>query len=381
MSFSQIESELRTDFSFRNRLQPEHHHTSSLLEELPMDLIKDFVKADPLHLFELGIMKKLMAIWIEGKITTHFKLRPDDKLRLNDAFLKCNLSMPKEIHRSVRSTEWIKFFKGNEFRTILLYVGITVFKNIVHNDAYEHFLYLFCAVTICSTDMYKDYIPLAKILFTEFVEMYIDLYGSDAITINVHNLCHVIENVTRFGNLNQISTYPFENAARHIKLKLKQCNRSLEQVARRIKELTSLESEFENSTNSVEKFIFKFPFEHPNHSDIIPYKHICIEQSVIISSKKQGDKWFLTKSNEIVEFKYAYMHDNKVYLYGAPLKSKESFFDKPFNSIYINIYAAENDFDNDKIYSIDEIKCKMFCSSYESKYVYLPLLHSWDVFK
>lgn len=383
MSFAQTENPLRTDNSFRDRQHPEHHRTFSPLEKLPIDMIQDFIIADPLHLFDLGILKKLLVIWILGEITKDFKLSRDDKRNFDIRLLQCDSTLPSEFHRSIRSIEWLKFWKGTEYRTILMYIGIVVFKNIINNDAYKHFLYLFCAVTICSTDMYKKYVPLAKKLFDEFIELYIDLYGPDSITFNVHNLCHVTENVSRFGNLNSISTYPFENNARHIKLKLKQCNKSLEQVAKRIKELTLIEQNVDYKAadlNSKENYIFKFPIFDTYYANNTRYNYICIGKSVIISSKKQGDMWFLTKSNEIVQFEYTYMMNNKVILYGSQLKNKRNFFTQPFSSSFINVYESEALFDNHKNYVVDEIKCKMFCLSLDDKLVFVPLLHSFDVF-
>lgn len=380
MSFPQTENPLRTDFSFRNRQHPEHHRVLTPLENLPVDMIKDFVIADPLHLLDLGIMKKLMKIWLDGEITKDFKLNRNDKLSLDILLLQCNSTLPTEIHRSIRSIEWLKFWKGSEFRTILLYIGLIVFKDILCSAAYDHFRYLFCAVTICSTDEYKEFVPLAKVIFNEFIEIYIDLYGSDSITSNVHNLCHVIENVSRFGNLNSISTYPFENTARHIKLKLKQCNKSLEQVARRIEELTLIQQNTECTSDPLECYIFKFPIENLQQTDYIKYKYICIEQTVIISNRKQGDKWFLTKKNEIVEFEHAYRINNKVFLNGSPLRDKRNFFIQPFNSSFINVYESDKIFNTQQKYLIDEIKCKLFCLSHDNKLIFIPLLHSFDVF-
>lgn len=68
MAFPYFDAPLRTDENFRNRTQPEHHseEESSPLEELPIDMIKCFPTSDPLHLLELGIMKKLLFIWIYG---------------------------------------------------------------------------------------------------------------------------------------------------------------------------------------------------------------------------------------------------------------------------------------------------------------------------
>lgn len=90
--------------------------------------------------------------------------------------------------------------------------------------------------------------------------------------------------------------------------------------------------------------------------------------------------WFLTKSNEIVQFEYTYMMNNKVILYGSQLKNKRNFFTQPFSSSFINVYESEALFDNHKNYVVDEIKCKMFCLSLDDKLVFVPLLHSFDVF-
>lgn len=53
-----LKAALRTNESFRNRLNPQHHKSYSIMEMLEIDMIKDFPIADPLHLLELGLMKR-----------------------------------------------------------------------------------------------------------------------------------------------------------------------------------------------------------------------------------------------------------------------------------------------------------------------------------
>lgn len=55
MSFPRIDAPLRTDTSFRNREDPDHHNMDPVLEKLPIDMVKDFVVADSLHLLDLGM--------------------------------------------------------------------------------------------------------------------------------------------------------------------------------------------------------------------------------------------------------------------------------------------------------------------------------------
>lgn len=65
MSFPRIavtngerQAEFRTNESFRSRLEPQHHHMRSILEDLPIDMVSAFPTSDALHLFDLGIAKR-----------------------------------------------------------------------------------------------------------------------------------------------------------------------------------------------------------------------------------------------------------------------------------------------------------------------------------
>lgn len=80
-----------------------------------------------------------------------------------------------------------------------------------------------------NVDMIKDYI-----------EQYIDLYGIDSISSNVHNLCHLIKDVERFGVLPKISAYPFENMLQFMKNLIRHGNRPLSQAANRLSELVNM---------------------------------------------------------------------------------------------------------------------------------------------
>ncbi len=59
--FGPFLGELRTNVSFRNKQCVAHHHSRSILENLHyLDMVKD-IPIDPMHLLDLGVMKKILA--------------------------------------------------------------------------------------------------------------------------------------------------------------------------------------------------------------------------------------------------------------------------------------------------------------------------------
>lgn len=88
----------------------------------------------------------------------------------------------------------------------------------------------------------------------------------------------------------------------------------------------------------------------------------------------------MTKNNEIIEFKYTYIQNGHVLINGMCLSRTQNFFTKPFNSGHIDVFESLRTYDHEKECSLQEIKCKMFCSKFEEKYVFVPLLHSFDIF-
>lgn len=80
MTYPEINCAKRTNESFRNKIQEEHHVCQSILENLPIDMVNDFA-LDYLHLICLGVVKKLILFWLNGSKIYHTKLLPIDKKR------------------------------------------------------------------------------------------------------------------------------------------------------------------------------------------------------------------------------------------------------------------------------------------------------------
>lgn len=292
---------------------------------------------------------------------------------------KCNDTLPFEIHRSIRSLDHINYWKGTEFRSFLLYLGVVVLKKFLNQDEYDMFVKLHCAVTICSTSMYAPYLSIARQLFIDFIEDHINLHGEESITSNIHNLSHVVDDVENFGPLNTISAYEFENSLHQLKLRLKQCNRPLEQIARRIKEIAFPKTQ--NDDTHVRNDFPQLKNDFILASGLVGFRYIQYKPNAMLSSVNENikNKWFLTFSNQIVEFHYVFKDGtaNKYLIQGTPLKNTERFFQNPFDSNFLNIFISDCEHCCDShLFGLSTIKAKLFSLPYEKKWVFIPILHT-----
>lgn len=130
ISYPVLNAAKRTDESFRERLQPKHHKENSLIEHLGVDMILDFPTSDPLHLLELGVMRRCMYRWVFGYKGYKSKWSKPLIGLTSRLLISCQPHMPSDFHRAVRRLDSLKHWKGVEYRTILLYLGVVVFKQV-----------------------------------------------------------------------------------------------------------------------------------------------------------------------------------------------------------------------------------------------------------
>lgn len=110
---------LRTDDSFRQRSQIEHHIGSSVLENLPNFNMIENVPLDYMHLICLGVVKRLLVHknygWIFGK--PPYKLRASLVNKVSQRLLVLQRHMASDFSRKTRSISECKRYKATELRT------------------------------------------------------------------------------------------------------------------------------------------------------------------------------------------------------------------------------------------------------------------------
>lgn len=367
--FTKVDQDPRTDANFRAKQYGNHQKFETCLTKIAsLDMIKDFIVADELHILHIGVVKRLLSGWCSGDLGYPTKLTYQQQTEISKLLLKINT--PKEINRDARSLELFACWKGQEFRNFLCYYGPLVLKKYLPQQNYCHFLKLYCAVRMSSNEKYFCHINVTKLLYDSFIADYKQLYGSECLTSNVHNLTHIVEDVKRFGKLSTISAYPFENVLGTIKRMIRGGKNPLQQIARRLTERLF-----------IDEYLY-YPLYSDKQIISILEKHnffeITLPSQPFSLNTKFENMWFYS-CGSIVSMTTAFKCDQEFFVEGYELQEYRDFFIKPLASSFLNVYIADVSLKLNcpKVFNISEIICKFVTIHFENNdYVFVPLLHS-----
>lgn len=125
----------------------------------------------------------------------------------------------------------------------MLYWGPVVLKDSLPSELYDNFMLFSVGMyLLLSPSISGEMLAFAHKLMVSFVEHFGALYGKDEIVYNVHHLIHLAEEYRRFGTLDNISGFPFENCLGRIKHLLRKPHQPLQQVVKRLSEIPHIGS-------------------------------------------------------------------------------------------------------------------------------------------
>lgn len=322
-------------------------------------------------------MRKLLYLWL-SKSKQPYSLNAQSIQHLSILLEDTALFVPNEFSRKSRSLQLIKYFKATEYRLLLLYTGPVVLKKILNKDIYNHFLALHVSVRIlCSNDC-NQYIEYAGQLLEKFVDAMPHLYHECFVSHNMHGLIHVIQDVKTFGPLDNYSVFKYENFLQHLKRIVKKYAQPLQQLYNRYHEMKS----------DIEKIDFRTTelvvvSESQNGYCILPNgkRGPSYTEAISINYRLRvyaiNDNCCLLTNGEIVKmtkFSYDFEKEESI-VCGKRYERKENLFTIPCESSLLQIYVVSQ-LSQEKMWSLNKIKNKMFVLPYENKFVVLPLLHN-----
>jgi len=234
MSFPETNAELRTDHSFRAMLNDDHHIGPSPFTQLPIDMISSF-PLDYMHLSCLGVMRKLLYLWMRGPLQVRIGRQAVDNL--SQTLVTFKEQVPVEFARKPRSLAFLDRWKATEFRQFLLYTGMIALRGVVDDVLYNNFMLLSVSMYILlSPHLCHKFSAYAGELLHTFVNNFGEIFGKQYLSYNVHATAHLANEAKVHGPLDNISGFVFENYLGKLKKLVRKPHAPLQQVVRRLSE-------------------------------------------------------------------------------------------------------------------------------------------------
>lgn len=250
------EAPLRTDESVSQQTHKEYHKgVSPLITRLQLKPLTQF-PLESFHLLYLGIMRRILLMLYCAK-ASKYKLR--DVCQIDNLCIFLRSFFPSDFARRPRRLSDWKYYKGTEFRRLLLYDGFLIFRKFGYSEVYQNFLLFACAVRILvDPALVKDYAADADRLLTIFVEHSSKIYGQTFVVYNVHHLIHIVSDCLLHGHFEEFSAFKFESFLGNMKNLLHAPGKTLSQIVCRVMEKATMPRLFYSVKNEL---LFDQPHE------------------------------------------------------------------------------------------------------------------------
>ena len=369
VTFPDTNCVLRTNENFRSREQASHHHeTSSVLEQLDMDMVMDFPE-DEMHLLDLGVMKKILYFQKSGRYTPA-RLSKKKLTTLSDRIISLKPYVPVDFARKPRGLDELARWKATELHFVLMYAGIVVFNGLISEDHFKHFSLLYTSVRILSSPVLyrkRGMYTYCEARLKDFVGMAVQLYGQHFISFNVHSLIHLPKNVEHweeYGPLYSNSAYPFENLLQTIKGLISAKRYMLQQAVKRLDE----KNRNEFAKNKVEDPPIIVKEKHTQGPLITPFngeQYGKVQLGKILLTRSLPDNVVLVcVSNEPERLTVFQIHNitkfenDEIFLIGKTFQTETDYFKYPLGSMRIHTFKVSCPIENFVSKKLSEVKFK-----------------------
>ena len=367
MTFPDTDAELRDDNSFRAMLNDEHHTGYSPFTQLPIDMISTF-PLDYMHLICLGVMRKLMYLWIKGPL--EIRLGRHAVNTLSATLIIFREQVPREFSRKPRSLAYLERWKATELRQFLLYTGMISLHGVVDDVLYNNFMLLSVAMYILLSPQfchrYSDY---AGELLKTFVKNFGDIYGKQNVSYNVHATVHLANEAKIHGPLDNISGFVFENYLGKLKKLIRKPHAPLQQVVRRLSErrlvvkptpVDVLQKEHCMGPVLSQFTICRQYREYHQHEYTITLS--CKDNCALIGSSVALVRNFLSVNSDMIVVYQKFSHMSSLYTY-------------PVDSTEFEVYTVADLDEQLHFAPLTEIRRKCVILSHAGKMCAIPFIH------
>ena len=371
--------EARTDETFLLKSHPEHHKGVSPLEEIGFPMVSCFI-IDYMHCCCIGVMKRIL-LRLQSSHKNHTKkvhFGSQQKLAFNAYLDKIREKIPSDFSRRLEGgIENISHWKASEMRLFLLYIGIVIFasKEIIPTKIRVNIQYFSTAMRLLLLNGQSKNVKFIEFLMKTFVEDAASLYGTSFVSYNVHNLIHLHDDYYNFGNLNNISAFPFESfLGTQIKGIAMGGFKPLQQISQHVTKL-NLEVDQVDVSKSVQAYghIKECIHDMPGNC----FKSLKLRQNMtvkVISCLNGRDSAVQTVGGDIGIIHAIHNNNNKNHIL-LQLFEKSDLYTKPLASSKVGVHKLQK-LATCKFVTSEEIFGKLIIVPYKKKFIGQVLLHS-----
>ena len=298
---------------------------------------------------------------------------------LNEQLHLCKSSIPAEFLRKLRPLSELAYWKANELRLFLLYVGAVVLQNtsIMPRSQYGHFL-LFCvAMRILLAP--KCDATLCSSLLKKFAERCVRLYGKGFVTYNVHSAIHLYEDYKNFGTLEQINCFNFESYLELLKGSVRSDYQPFQQMCYR----AYYENEKLQTSTAIRNLPHKVnvskkyddPYYLPGYKGAVHFKKASLQNECIIHPSSFADST-IKFGSQIGKVQDVFSFKNTNYLVVQQYDCVEDFFRNPIPSSAVGIFKVTKFLDNKKVIALDESVYKCMFLPHKHFHVAVEIIYA-----
>ena len=176
---------------------------SHIIDNIPLAAPIDYM-----HQVLLGVTRSLL-------FSVRNQTKKSDLEKINSAV--GTIQLTSDFKRSLRSIDELEYFKANELKLWLLYIGPVVLRKKICENLFERFHLLSYAIRLllCS----NEHSVLADQLIKRFQLLTVEAFSEKVFSANIHALNHLAWQVGCFGPLWCTSAMMFESANYLLKCK------------------------------------------------------------------------------------------------------------------------------------------------------------------
>lgn len=372
MTYPEVNAKLRTDADFQLMIDEDHHLNQTLSPLAGMVKMITMFPLDYMHLCCLGVTRKLIYLWIKGKVLAT-RLSSRTVGEISEKLKALRPYTPNEFNRKPRELSEIDRWKATELRNFMLYTGPVVLRNSIPVEFYDNFMLFSVAMhLLLSPSMSNEMVDCANEFLVSFVSHFGELYGRDKITYNVHQLTHLSEEYRLFGPLDNIAAFPYENYLGQIKHLLRKPHLPLQQIVKRLSEKPDVKPAPPRKAQKLMHQHYDGPLVAPiHHSE--QYKKVVTEKYIL--SVGDGDNC-VQVVDDIALIRNIVKVDGDTFVIFQKFCHKESYFQYPLPSSRIGCYRVSQLNSRPGITKLNNITGKYFLCPDNTAFIALPIMHS-----